>query len=160
MCSSDLRLSQRMQAEVGAVDISRLGHKLVVALKDADPVSERARLLAWIPTLVVERNGKALFRVEEGPDGSVGLAVMEEGLSPENLDTDRVGADPLSAYFGKGEAFSGDHHDRGIWVSAGPGLSSGKLDSELKLLDVAPTLLAMMGQPKAQDMQGRVATEL
>jgi arylsulfatase A-like enzyme len=154
------RLSERMKAEVGPVDISRLGHKLVVALQAPDPVSERASLTTWVQTLVVERTQKPLFRVEEGPDGSLGLAVMEEGLSPENLETDRVGQDPLSAYFSAGEAFSGDHHDRGIWISAGPGLAAGKTPPELGLLDVTPTLLAMMGLPKAQDMTGSVATSL
>ena len=149
------RLSARLDAEVGPVDISRLGHKLVVSLEGPDPAVQRAALLTWLQQLRVDRTGSPLFIAEEGPgqERTVGLAVVEEGLSPAALQTDTVGGQPLTDYLSAGEAFSGDHHDRGIWISAGPGLAVGALP-ELSILDVAPTLLAMVGLPKAMDMVG------
>lgn len=156
------RLSARLGAEVGPVEVSRLGHKLVIALRGPDPAAERSAVLAWLDGLRVERTGQPLFRPEEGPAaaGTLGLAVVEDGLSPQQLSGDRVGSEPLSAYLGTGEAFSGDHHDRGIWISAGPGLARGRALPELHLLDVTPTLLALVGLPQAQDMPGAVPPEI
>lgn len=155
------RLTARLSAEVGPVDVSRLGHKLVVALKGPDVAEQRARAIAWLQQLTVDRTGQPVFRAEEGPAeaGTLGLAVVEDGLSPATLKTDTLGGQPLSDYLSAGEAFSGDHHDRGIWVSAGPGLAAGAVP-EMRILDVAPTLLALVGLPKAADMVGVPAPEL
>jgi len=156
------RLAARLAAEVGPVDVSRLGHKLVISLQGPDPAAERSAVLAWLDGLRVERTGQPVFRPEEGPAaaGTLGLAVVEDGLSPEQLPADRVGGEPLNAYLSAGEAMSGDHHDRGIWISAGPGLAAGRALPELHLLDVAPTLLALVGVPQAQDMSGAVPPEI
>lgn len=156
------RLLERVQAEVGPADLSRLGHKLVLALLGPDPVAERAALLAWLDGLRVERTGQPLFRVEEVPGSphSVGLAVVEEGLALASLETDRVGGEPLRLYLSAGEGFSGDHHDRGVWISAGPGLAKGRKMPEMHLLDVAPTLLALVGLPASHEQRGRVPAEL
>ena len=155
------RLAARLTEQVGPVDLSRLGHKLVVALNGPDPAAQRQATLAWLEQLRVDRTGAPVFRAEEGPaaERSLGLAVVEEGLSPAALLTDTVGGEPLSAYLSAGEAFSGDHHDRGVWISAGPGLASGALP-ELGLLDVTPTLLAMVGLPKGADMAGEAPDAL
>ena len=149
------RLAARLREAVGPVDVSRLGHKLVVALNGSDPAAQRAGAIALIEALRVERTGEAIFRVEEGPAaaGTLGLAVRNEGLSPASIETDRVAGEPLRAYLTEGEAFSGDHHDRGIWLSAGPGLAQGALP-ELHILDVTPILLAMVGLPQGADMSG------
>ncbi len=156
------RLLERVRAEIGPADLSRLGHKLVLELLGPDPAAERERLIPWLSTLTVERTGQPLFRVEEvpGASGSVGLAVVEDGLDVAALQTDRVGGEPLRLYLSAGEGFSGDHHDRGVFMASGPGLARGRKLAEMNLFDVAPTLLALVGLPDAHELRGEAPAML
>jgi hypothetical protein len=58
--------------------------------------------------------------------------------------------------------FSGEHGDAppGILVATGPGIRVGARVDGASLLDVAPTVLAILGLPVANDMPGRVLDEL
>jgi hypothetical protein len=61
-----------------------------------------------------------------------------------------------------GGVFSGEHGDAppGIIVAAGPGVRPGGTIADATLLDIAPTVLAILGVPPAADMPGRVLPEL
>jgi hypothetical protein len=61
-----------------------------------------------------------------------------------------------------GGVFSGEHTDAppGILVAAGPGVPQGVTVGDATLLDIAPTVLALLGLPVADDMPGRVLREL
>lgn len=48
------------------------------------------------------------------------------------------------------------HRPFGIFVAGGPGLKKDELVFGASLLDVAPTVLALLGLPVARDMEGRV----
>lgn len=52
------------------------------------------------------------------------------------------------------------HRSHGIAVAAGPAIRAGERLWGATLLDVAPTALSILGLPPAQDMSGRVWTEL
>ena len=52
------------------------------------------------------------------------------------------------------------HRLHGIFVAQGPGIKSDALVQSSSLLDVAPTLLAMLGLPVPQDFEGRVLTQI
>ena len=54
---------------------------------------------------------------------------------------------------------SGVHHPDGIALFAGPGVRAGGNIHESSVLDVVPTLLALLGMPVGRDMDGRVLTE-
>lgn len=54
------------------------------------------------------------------------------------------------------ETFSGRHEPDGIFLLKGPNVRSGLDVGSLKLEDVVPTLLALLGKPIAHDMDGRV----
>jgi predicted AlkP superfamily phosphohydrolase/phosphomutase len=54
---------------------------------------------------------------------------------------------------------SGVHHPDGIALFAGPGVRAGGTIQESSVLDVVPTLLALLGMPVGRDMDGRVLTE-
>ena len=51
------------------------------------------------------------------------------------------------------------HRTHGIFCMAGPGLRRDELVHGARLLDVAPTVLALFGLPAGQDMSGRVLKE-
>ena len=57
---------------------------------------------------------------------------------------------------GVGEAWSADHRPVGIWVGAGPHIARGR-GRELSLLDVAPTVLALLERPVPEGLDGEVA---
>ncbi len=54
---------------------------------------------------------------------------------------------------------SGVHDEDGIFVAFGPGIREG-VTFEGSVFDVAPTVLAIMGLPVPDDMEGRVLTEI
>ena len=55
---------------------------------------------------------------------------------------------------------TGDHRPDGILIATGPAFHSGAELHEAALLDVAPTVLQLLGVPVPDDMDGRVLTEL
>ena len=48
----------------------------------------------------------------------------------------------------------------GVFLAAGAGIRPGSTPAHASLLDVAPTLLYLMGLPVARDMEGRILTEI
>jgi predicted AlkP superfamily phosphohydrolase/phosphomutase len=55
---------------------------------------------------------------------------------------------------------TGDHRLDGILIAAGPAFQTGAEPQGAALLDVAPTVLHLLGVPVPQDMDGRVLSEL
>jgi predicted AlkP superfamily phosphohydrolase/phosphomutase len=60
---------------------------------------------------------------------------------------------------GVDEAWSSDHRPLGIFVAGGPRVRAGAVP-ELHLFDVCPTVLALLGAPVPEGIDGRVATEV
>jgi predicted AlkP superfamily phosphohydrolase/phosphomutase len=60
------------------------------------------------------------------------------------------------------DAPSGSHEDAppGLLAMAGDGIRAGAVVDDATLLDVAPTILYLMGLPVGRDMEGRILTEL
>jgi arylsulfatase A-like enzyme len=61
-----------------------------------------------------------------------------------------------------GGVFSGEHNDAppGVLIAAGPGIPAGTTVKSATLLDIAPTILTLLGLPAAADMPGRVLRDL
>lgn len=54
---------------------------------------------------------------------------------------------------------SGCHRREGIFIAAGPGIKAGVALPEENILDLAPTILHLLGEPVPRIMDGRVLTE-
>lgn len=52
------------------------------------------------------------------------------------------------------------HRPFGVLVASGPGIVPGSTPGPCSLLDIAPTALALLGQPIGEDMDGRVLQEI
>ena len=52
------------------------------------------------------------------------------------------------------------HRDIGVIAAAGPGIRSGASVTSASVLDLTPTVLALLGEPVARDMDGFVLTEM
>jgi hypothetical protein len=61
-----------------------------------------------------------------------------------------------------GTAASGTHAGApdGVLLAVGDGIRAGAVLQDASVLDVAPTILYLMGLPVARDMEGRVLTEI
>jgi hypothetical protein len=55
---------------------------------------------------------------------------------------------------------SGDHRPEGIFLATGPQVAAPMELKEVKITDVAPTILHILGLPVPSDMDGKVLTEL
>lgn len=55
---------------------------------------------------------------------------------------------------------SGDHRMNGLYIANGPGIKPGTRLSRARIIDVAPTMLYLMGQAVPEDMDGEVLTEM
>jgi hypothetical protein len=58
-----------------------------------------------------------------------------------------------------GQVKSGRHHPEGMLIIYGPGIKRGGRIEECNNLDLAPTMLTLMGIPLPEEMPGRVLTE-
>jgi hypothetical protein len=147
------RLQARMDASVGKVDVSKLGVKLNVGLVDEALTYEEAA--AWLGSLLDE-HGEPFFRVEPVPDNerAVGLTLADEDVTQARIDRGTVGGEPLADYVRLTEAFTGVHRDDGVFYARGPGIPAGQTMEDAHLLDMAPTMLAMLGLPPGEDMTG------
>jgi predicted AlkP superfamily phosphohydrolase/phosphomutase len=75
-----------------------------------------------------------------------------------NID-EQFGHESIYSYDTTKGPDDGGHGPEGYFVMAGPGVPAlGEL-TEFSLLDVAPTVLHLMGLPVPEDMEGRVLTE-
>jgi predicted AlkP superfamily phosphohydrolase/phosphomutase len=55
---------------------------------------------------------------------------------------------------------SGTHRDHGIFVGSGPGVRRGGRVEGARIMDLAPTILHLVGVPVPEDMDGRVLQEI
>jgi hypothetical protein len=55
---------------------------------------------------------------------------------------------------------TGDHRMDGILVASGPAFRIGATPRDAELLDIAPTVLHLLGLPVPEDMDGRILAEL
>ncbi len=55
---------------------------------------------------------------------------------------------------------TGDHRMEGVLIASGPAFRAGASPEGANLLDIAPTVLHLLGVPVPDDMDGRVLTEI
>ncbi|MBE7211100.1 MAG: alkaline phosphatase family protein [Gluconacetobacter diazotrophicus] len=95
-----------------------------------------------------------------GPETTV-LIVSDHGFYSDHLrpPVSRHTADPLEKF---GEAMNpvAWHAQQGFFLAAGEGIKHDELIYGTTLLDVAPTVLALLGLPVPEDMDGRALTQL
>lgn len=125
--------------------------------RGSDPLADVAARVQALRTT----SGDPLVRTLRPGEDSTGVYfdMTFERLSPEGRV--RLGdADvPLREIFGV-EGHSGDHRMDGILLARGPAVRHGEIKGLARALDLAPTILQLLGVPVAADADGRVLTEL
>ena len=140
-----------------AVEVAKLGHKVVVTSTSDEPAVALERIETVLGGLVQASTGEPFYRWEPVADDprSVGLTLRDESVTPARLQEDSVAGEPLSEFVRLTEAYSGVHERDGIFVAAGPGIAQGVRLDAMTHLDLTPVLLNLVGLPAAADMEGR-----
>ncbi len=161
------RLKSLLEEQVGPVEVSKLGHKVVVTCLGQDPALKKEGLERFLEGLVQASSGQPFYRWEEmGEDvRSLGLTLRDEQVTKQRIETDTVSPDglqalPLSDFVRLTEAYSGVHARDGVFIAAGPDIAGGLRIDDLSLLDVTPILLTMAEIPPSLDMPGQVPDAL
>lgn len=148
------RLRARLEGELGPVQVSRLGIRLSVTAEQA-PLHELERQLA----MLIDDAGLPLYAWEllPGSSDTLGLVLADESPDPDRVASGRVGGEPLADFVKvEDEPFTGDHDPAGVFMAMGPGVPKGRDLGQVQMLDVGPTLQALMGIAPAQDLPGRI----
>lgn len=146
------RLRARLVEVAGDADVTKVGHKLTVAVA-ADRRDAARALIAGL----LDAQGQPFYRIEDTPGSTLGLTLTDEHITQERLSRDTVGGEPVASYVALTEAYTGTHDARGIFFALGPGATPGARLGDLSLLDVAPTVLAALELSAAKDMPGKAA---
>ncbi len=148
------RLQERLAAQVGPVDVSKVGYKLAVMMTQDDaPLSA----LTDAVEALTDADGQPFYRWEDLPDSDrgVGLTLVDEDVTPARIAAGTVGGEPMASYVRMDDAHSGDHDSAGVILAVGPQVPVDTVQTEAGLLDIAPTVLGLLDLPKADDMAGR-----
>lgn len=79
-----------------------------------------------------------------------------QGMPSKAIERVRIDAPGSMKFYA---AKSGSHRDYGIFIAQGPMMPAGKKIVGARLMDVAPTVMYLLGEPVPEDMDGRVLTE-
>ena len=102
--------------------------------------------------------------LEDAPDIVLDLA-LDEGYTYTCLSSRGQPGPAMrrltpAEYLGaKGQSMNGSHRPDGILIMAGPNIPSGQRIDGAGLIDIAPTILALLNQPSPVRMDGRVLSE-
>jgi predicted AlkP superfamily phosphohydrolase/phosphomutase len=118
-----------------------------------DEVRRYGRVVDRYAALLSQWVGEAMRSLRPGE-----VLIVVSGYGMEPLPLWRRVTEAL-----RGDAFrSGTHAGApdGFFIAVGDGVKPGAAPYEASILDIAPTILYLMGLPVARDMEGRVLTEI
>lgn len=159
------RMSQELLTRLGFSDrvwMTYIGYSAFVRARAArDSASVLAELTRALEQVRTEPDGKPLFRVSN-PDG---IQLVVDVIGGKQIELDQRVLLPggrkarLDDIIFSDGWLSGVHSEWGILIVKGPGVRRGHQMADATILDVAPTVLALCGQPVAQDMDGHVIVD-
>jgi predicted AlkP superfamily phosphohydrolase/phosphomutase len=136
------------------------------AYNGAVDAGEAKRLGTIVPGVYRHNDGILKRLMAETSRGTVYLVISDHGFQPskrlpEQSTEVRAGAEKIQLDEAVTVGQSGVHELAGILIAAGgPIIDDAEFDTVPTVLDIAPTVLALMGLPVAEDMEGRVLTEM
>ncbi len=149
---------------VGQVYLNRAGREPHGIVTEADYDRRLAEVSVALADLCDENGAPILTNLWRGREVYHGpYATLGPDLHLE-LDHYSMIACPLFATEGRVmtrqiRGDSGCHRREGVFIAAGAGIRSGVALPEASILDLAPTLLHLLGEPVPRVMDGRVLTE-
>jgi len=130
--------------------------------------NRRTEILNLLDKFRVRELNAPLLHVTEDHTGEIAIKIHDRThLYGDDVDLNTLHVD----YMGESRPFldfvqpdydkrvSGVHHPDGIAIFYGPGVQAGRYVTQASVLDITPTVLALLGMPIGRDMDGRVLTE-
>ncbi len=111
----------------------------------------------------VAASNAVLFEVSRDPSNNIEIRLRDEIQELDDLAVRLPEGRVIAAnkiIEGDTGGISGDHHPEGILIAAGKGIRRGFKIENASVLDMTPTMLALMGLPVGRDMDGRVLEEM
>lgn len=120
-----------------------------------DALPEAVRALS---SLTVEGKGIPLLQVEVKESATLSVRITD-GVEPSDRFATADGRTFKVADFADKTELSGTHRPEGVIIISGEGIKRGCRISDASILDVAPTVLYLMGSTVGADMDGKVLTD-
>jgi tetratricopeptide (TPR) repeat protein len=153
-----LQLHERVKPRVGAYYFQAPDTAAHLFMRYADPPlpevdPARQRRFAPVVDRVYEQHDRLLAQyLERIDENTVVMLVSDHGF--------KTGAQRPTTDSRVEAATAAEWHARfGMFVAAGPGIRRGHELREASVLDIAPTMYALLGMPVAEDLDGRVLEE-
>ncbi|MFC7236122.1 alkaline phosphatase family protein [Halosegnis marinus] len=124
-----------------------------VAPEDVPAV--RAEVAAMLRDVTDPETGEAALDVYEGGDGEGAPDLVVDARDPLEVSTslaDAVFTDP--------ESVNASHRSEGVLLAWGPDIAPGSAPAAASVVDLAPTLLHVLGEPVPAGADGRVLHEI
>jgi len=99
------------------------------------------------PDLIIDYNEPGGFSYLSRPSYTNRDGAIIRKLSKKEIDSARF------------QSKSGSHRDFGIFMAAGIGIKSGNRIKKINILDIAPTILYLLGLPVPDEMDGEVISD-
>ena len=147
---------------VGQVYINRRGREPHGTVTEAEYEAVRERVVAALRRLTHPQTGRPLLdRVIYGSEVTSGPYADQGPDLHLVLDGYRCITFPLFATDNRVvtrqiRGDSGCHRENGVFIGHGPAFRQGDQVQDSRIIDLAPTILHLMGQPIPDDMDGRV----
>jgi arylsulfatase A-like enzyme len=109
--------------------------------------------------LALRHDGKPLVEVEITAPHALTVRLLDHAGDGEGSVDTAAGPKPLASFVTV-TTWSGSHEIEGIILARGPSVRRGVRLERASILDIAPTVLHLLGLPVAADMDGRVLTEM
>jgi hypothetical protein len=129
-----------------------------------DEAATCAEAIKILEAAYIDLPGRPMFHVQRVKDClTVNLRIYEETAEDSRCVFPHRKTDNSFRYsdlvYGTGMVKSGCHDPKGMMILYGAGVRSGGRIAEANNLDIAPTLLTLMGLPAPEEMKGRVLSE-
>jgi predicted AlkP superfamily phosphohydrolase/phosphomutase len=123
----------------------------------AAALAEAARILGEARTT----DGAPLFLPAEQASDEGGPFLAVEFAAEPDAEAALIGGETVPvAEFLTAEGHSGNHRMDGFLLAAGPPFRAGAEGAQVRALDLAPTVLHLLGAPVAADLEGTIAVDL
>jgi len=146
----------------------------IIVRLSRDANGRRSEILETLKEFRVKELDAPLLDVKEDETGEIALKIHARSyLYTDDVDLNTLHVEYLDEEQRRASVpflnlvqpqydsrFSGVHHPDGIAILSGPGVRSGGTVTQASVLDIVPTILALLGKPIGRDMDGRALTEV